>query len=48
MPTNKVLEITGVDIDKVVDGKIVEHGGSTETYMGSRKMSKYISGNVED
>lgn len=31
-PTNKVLEITGVDIDKVVDGKIVEHSGSTETF----------------
>ena len=31
-PTNKVLEITGVDIDRVVDGKIVEHGGSTETF----------------
>ena len=25
-PTNKKLTITGVDIDKVVDGKIVEHG----------------------
>lgn len=24
---NKILEITGVDIDKVIDGKIVEHGG---------------------
>ena len=31
-PTNKVLEITGVDIDRVVDGKIVEYGGSTETF----------------
>ena len=31
-PTNKVLEIMGVDIDKVVDGKIVEHGGSTGTF----------------
>ena len=31
-PTNKVLEITGVDIDRVVDGKIVEHSGSTETF----------------
>lgn len=31
-PTNKVLEIIGVDIDRVVDGKIVEHSGSTETF----------------
>ena len=31
-PTNKVLEITGVDIDKVIDGRIVEHGGATNTF----------------
>ena len=31
-PTNKVLEITGVEIDKVIDGKIVEHGGATNTF----------------
>ena len=31
-PTNKVIEITGVDIDKVVDGKIVEHGGAANTF----------------
>ena len=31
-PTNKVLEITGVDIDKVIDGKIVEHGGAVNTF----------------
>lgn len=31
-PTNKVLEITGVDIDRVVEGKIVEHSGSTDTF----------------
>ena len=31
-PTNKVLEITGIDIDKVIDGKIVEHGGATTTF----------------
>ena len=31
-PTNEVLEITGVDIDKVIDGKIVEHGGATKTF----------------
>lgn len=31
-PTNKVLSITGVDIDKVIDGKIVEHGGAANTF----------------
>ena len=31
-PTNEVLEITGGDIDKVIDGKIVEHGGATNTF----------------
>ena len=31
-PTNEVLEITGVDIDKVIDGKIVEHGGAANTF----------------
>lgn len=31
-PTNKVLSITGVDIDKMVDGKIVEHGGAANTF----------------
>ena len=31
-PTNKVLEITGVDIDKIIDGKIVEHGGAANTF----------------
>jgi predicted ester cyclase len=27
-PTGKVLEFTGVNLDKVVDGRIVEHGGA--------------------
>lgn len=31
-PTNKTIEITGVDIDKVVNGKIVEHGGAANTF----------------
>lgn len=31
-PTNKVIEMTGVDIDKVVKGKIVEHGGAVNTF----------------
>lgn len=31
-PSNKVISITGVDIDKVVDGKITEHGGAANTF----------------
>lgn len=31
-PTHKRLSFTGVDIDKVVDGKIVEHGGAVNTF----------------
>jgi predicted ester cyclase len=27
-PTGKVLEMTGVNVDKVVGGRIVEHGGA--------------------
>ncbi len=31
-PTNKRLVFTGADIDKVFDGKIVEHGGAVNTF----------------
>jgi len=31
-PTHKKLSFTGVDIDKVSDGKIVEHGGAVNTF----------------
>lgn len=31
-PTHKVISIIGVDIDKVADGKIVEHGGAANTF----------------
>lgn len=31
-PTGKRLTFTGVDIDKVIDGKIVEHGGAMNTF----------------
>ena len=31
-PTNKVLVITGINIDKVSDGKIVEHSGAANTF----------------
>ncbi len=32
-PTGKVLEYTGVNLDRVVDGKIVEHGGAANLLM---------------
>ena len=32
VPTGKVLEFTGVDIDKVVGGKICEHSGAINTF----------------
>lgn len=31
-PTYKRLSFTGVDIDRVVNGKIVEHGGAVNTF----------------
>ena len=31
-PTHKRLSFTGLDIDKVVDGKIAEHGGAVNTF----------------
>ena len=31
-PTYKKLSFTGVNIDKIVDGKIVEHGGAVNTF----------------
>lgn len=31
-PAHKRLSFTGVDIDKVVDGKIVEHSGAVNTF----------------
>ncbi len=31
-PSGKKIKITGVDIDKVIDGKIVEHGGAANTF----------------
>jgi len=31
-PTGKKIEVTGVNIDKVVDGKIVEHGGAANLF----------------
>ncbi|MDL2218071.1 ester cyclase [Christensenellaceae bacterium OttesenSCG-928-M15] len=31
-PTGKKLKMTGVDIDRFTDGKIVEHGGAVNTF----------------
>ena len=31
-PTGKKLRMSGVDIDKFVDGKITEHGGAVNTF----------------
>ena len=31
-PSGKKITMTGVDIDKVIDGKIVEHGGAANTF----------------
>ncbi len=31
-PTGKKLRMSGVDIDRLIDGKIVEHGGAVNTF----------------
>ena len=31
-PTGKKVEITGVNVDKIVNGKIVEHGGAANMF----------------
>ena len=31
-PTGKRLTFNGVDIDKIADGKIIEHGGAMNTF----------------
>ena len=31
-PTGERISITGIDIDKVIDGRIVEHGGAANTF----------------
>jgi predicted ester cyclase len=31
-PTGKIIQVTGVNLDKVVNGKIVEHGGATNLF----------------
>jgi predicted ester cyclase len=31
-PTGKKIEVTGLNLDKIVDGKIVEHGGAANLF----------------
>ena len=31
-PTGKEVEITGVNVDKIVSGRIVEHGGAANMF----------------
>lgn len=31
-PTGKAIEVTGVNVDRVVDGRIVEHGGAANLF----------------
>jgi predicted ester cyclase len=33
-PTGKRIEVTGVNIDKIIDNKIVEHGGAANMFDG--------------
>jgi predicted ester cyclase len=33
-PTGKRIEVTGVNIDKIIDSKIVEHGGAANMFEG--------------
>lgn len=48
-PTGKVVEMTGVNIDRVVDGLIVEHGGAANTFealltIGAIKIADPVEG----
>ena len=45
-PTGERISITGVDIDKVIDGKIVEHGGATNTFESFWAMNLIMPGNI--
>ena len=31
-PTDRILTFIGINIDRVVDGRIIEHGGATNTF----------------
>ncbi len=43
-PTEKKLQITAVNIDKIIDGKIIEHGGAANVFdaFWSKKMNNLI------
>ena len=43
-PTGGRISITGVDIDKVIDGKIVEHGGAANTFEAFWAMNLIMPG----
>ena len=45
-PTYKRLSFTGIDIDKIADGKIIEHGGAVNTFetLYAQHLIKPVSG----
>ena len=43
-PTGERISITDIDIDKVIDGKIVEHGGTANTFEAFWAMNLIMSG----
>jgi predicted ester cyclase len=48
-PTGKRMEVTGVNIDKIIDNKIVEHGGAANMFEGLLEIGaiKIVSENEE-
>lgn len=48
-PTGSRIEVTGVNIDKVIDNKIVEHGGAANLFDGLLEMGAIkIVGETEE
>ena len=45
-PKGERISITGIDIDKVIDGKIVEHGGAANTFEAFWAMNLIMPGNI--
>jgi predicted ester cyclase len=33
-PTGKIMEVTGINVDRIVEGKIIEHGGAANMFEG--------------
>jgi predicted ester cyclase len=48
-PTGKRMEVTGVNIDKIIDNKIVEHGGAANMFEALLKIGaiRIVSGEKE-